>query len=154
MVPDYPSWLSEFASRNRFAHFQIGVDPDGGYPVPVKKASIQAWANAHPQYTYLYSQNATMEAGASGYPPSGSHYGKTPTVTINVDPSTTSIATGQGTVIAWAGINVTSCTGTNFTPSNIYGTASVAPETTTTYSINCTGPSGSAKASATVTVTP
>jgi hypothetical protein len=156
MVPDYPSWLSEFASRNTFVYFQLGPfgppDPDGGYPIPLKNASIQAWAKAYPQHVYLYNRKATLGAWANGYPPTGSLHSTAPSVTMNVDPSTTT--TAQGTVIAWAGFNVTSCTGTNFTPSNIYGTMSVSPTATTRYSISCTGPTGSASANATVTVTP
>jgi hypothetical protein len=57
------------------------------------------------------------------------------------------IPNGGSAVLTWDS-SAGSCTGTGFTASAAFGTATVSPSTTTTYSVNC----GGATASATVTV--
>jgi hypothetical protein len=74
-----------------------------------------------------------------------------PTATLSANP--TSIPSGQSSTLTWGSTNATSCTGTNFSTGNaVSGSLPVAPLTTTTYSVSCTGAAGSASASATVTV--
>ena len=64
-----------------------------------------------------------------------------------------SLSLNTGTVepaLSWIGTNVTSCTGVNFnTEGKISGAILVIPTDVTTYTINCTGPNGTASHSAT-----
>jgi hypothetical protein len=73
-----------------------------------------------------------------------------PTVTLSANP--TSITGGQSSTLTWGSTNATSCTGTGFTASGTSGTATVSPTTTQTYSVSCTGGSGTVTANVTVTV--
>lgn len=64
------------------------------------------------------------------------------------------IAVGQSSNLVWSSSNATSCTGTNFsTGMATGGTLPVSPTTTTTYTVTCTGPGGSATDATIVTVT-
>jgi hypothetical protein len=51
----YPAWLSTFVDNvtKDFTYFQLGVNPDGGYPIRRKKDAIQAWANSNPQFKFI-----------------------------------------------------------------------------------------------------
>jgi hypothetical protein len=76
-----------------------------------------------------------------------------PTVALSASPKT--IASGSSSTLTWSSTNATSCTasggwtGTEATS----GTQSVSPNSTTTYSLTCTGAGGTTSpASATVTV--
>ena len=78
----------------------------------------------------------------------------TPIPTVVVSASSTSITSGESSLITWDSTNATSCTGTNFSTGNaMSGSLSVTPATTTTYTLTCTGAGGSASQSTTVTVT-
>jgi hypothetical protein len=75
-----------------------------------------------------------------------------PTVTLTANP--TSITSGESSILTWSSTNATSCTassgwsGTKATSGNL----SVSPTSTTSYTLTCTGASGSAEASVTLTV--
>jgi hypothetical protein len=73
-----------------------------------------------------------------------------PTATLSANPA--SIAAGGSSTLTWGSTNATSCTGNGFTTTGTSGTATVSPTATQTYNIVCTGPGGTANASATVTV--
>ena len=77
-----------------------------------------------------------------------------PTVTLSALP--TAITAGEKSTLSWVTTNTTSCTASNAwtgmkpTP----GTQDVYPTSSTTYTLSCTGPGGSASKSVTVTVNP
>jgi hypothetical protein len=78
-------------------------------------------------------------------------------VTLTATPP--SLKAGQASKLTWTSKNTTSCTGSGFTVGNSgkyvtgpFAWALVFPKATTSYSITCTGPSGSATSMATVTV--
>jgi uncharacterized cupredoxin-like copper-binding protein len=76
-----------------------------------------------------------------------------PAVTFTADPL--SVTAGQTVHLAWSATDATSCTGTNFgTGGAVSGAKNVVPTQTTTYTLACTGPGGTATKSATVTVAP
>jgi hypothetical protein len=76
-----------------------------------------------------------------------------PAVTLSASP--TSIPNGASSTLAWTSANATSCSGTGkgFSPSGPSGSLAVSPGVTNTYSITCTGASGSASQSVAVAVT-
>lgn len=78
-----------------------------------------------------------------------------PTVLLTASPS--SITNGQSSTLMWSSSYATSCTGTNFSTggaaNNTSPGVSVSPTVTTTYTITCTGASGTASDSETVTFT-
>jgi peptidoglycan hydrolase-like protein with peptidoglycan-binding domain len=57
------------------------------------------------------------------------------------------IVMGSSTSLTWSTTNATSCTGTGFTAGASSGSVTVSPTATTTYSILCGGPGGSASQS-------
>lgn len=75
-----------------------------------------------------------------------------PTISLTADP--TSIIAGQSTVLTWLSTETTSCAAsggwTGSEPTS--GTASVSPVITTVYALSCTGGTGTANSSVTVTV--
>jgi hypothetical protein len=75
-----------------------------------------------------------------------------PTVTLNASP--TNIASGTAANLTWSSQNTSSCTASGGWSGTraVSGTASVTPTQTTTYTLNCSGPSGSTRASTTVSV--
>jgi hypothetical protein len=76
-----------------------------------------------------------------------------PQISLSVEPST--ITRGQTTTLTWQASNVLTCSGTNFSTNQaISGVIVISPTETTTFSISCQGPRGSASKSVTVTVTP
>ncbi len=74
-----------------------------------------------------------------------------PTVTLTASP--TSVSSGRASTLTWKATNATSCTGTGFTAGGTSGSVSVKPAKTTKYSISCSAPHSTAKATASVTVT-
>jgi hypothetical protein len=78
--------------------------------------------------------------------------GTTPTATLTAYPTT--VTTSQTSTLTWTSTNATSCTGTGFSTGGApQGMINVSPSQTTTYSITCTGATGtSAPKTATVTV--
>lgn len=91
------------------------------------------------------SASATVTVGA---PP-------TPTVTISVSP--TSVVLGSSATLTWSSTNATSCTASGAWSGNeaTSGTLAVGPSAagSDVYSLSCTGAGGTAKNSATLTVT-
>ena len=74
-----------------------------------------------------------------------------PTASLSANP--TSITAGQSSTLTWSSTNATSCTSTSFsTGGATAGSITVTPSSTTSYSVSCTGSSGTATASATVVV--
>ena len=102
---------------------------------------------------YTVHTGATKAAAANRYaltyvaaPPA------TPTASLTASPS--SITQGNSSVLTWSSTNATSCAGTGFATGNATsGSVSVSPNSTTSYTVTCTGPGGSANQSRTVTVT-
>lgn len=95
-------------------------------------------------YRALWGQSAIGQYATSG--------STTPTVAISASPTTVPAA-GQST-LAWSSTNATSCTasgswtGSEATSGNLI----VAPTTTSSYTITCTGPGGAGYATTQVTV--
>ncbi|HRH24508.1 MAG TPA: hypothetical protein PK109_02885, partial [Candidatus Paceibacterota bacterium] len=78
--------------------------------------------------------------------------GPAPTSSFSASP--TSVVSGNSSTLSWTSSNTSSCTGTGFsTGSATSGSVVVSPNTSTTYSLACTGAGGSVNKSATVTVT-
>lgn len=76
-----------------------------------------------------------------------------PTVSLSANP--TSIIYGQSSTLSWSSSNTTSCSldqGIGGVPTS--GSRSVSPANTTTYTLSCSGPGGSAQSSANVSVIP
>lgn len=78
--------------------------------------------------------------------------GASPAPTASLSASPASISTGGSSTLSWNSSNAASCAGSGFSASGTSGSAVVYPSATTTYSLTCSGPGGSATASATVTV--
>ena len=78
------------------------------------------------------------------------------TLTINLSANPTSINTGQSSTLTWSTTNATSCSASGGWSGgkSTSGSESVSPGSTTTYTLNCSGPSGSASRDVTVTVLP
>jgi hypothetical protein len=73
-----------------------------------------------------------------------------PLVSLAANPLST---TPKGTVsLTWSSAGTTRCDGSNFTVTDLSGTVTVRPDVTTTYTITCTGPGGTATRDVTVTV--
>lgn len=78
-------------------------------------------------------------------------YTATPSVTLTASPNP--LTAGSNGALTLTTSNVTSCTPTGFTTGGVVnGTFTISPVTTTTYSVTCTGPGGSASDSEQVTV--
>jgi hypothetical protein len=75
-----------------------------------------------------------------------------PVTAVSLAANPTSVNAGQSSTLSWDATNATSCTFRNFAASGLAGSAVVKPSVTTTYSISCSGKSGSAKATASVAV--
>jgi malectin (di-glucose binding ER protein) len=90
-----------------------------------------------------------MEGKVWPYPTGGSQL---PSINFAALPNT--IAQGQSSVLTWSISNATSCTGSGGWTGTIAisGTQTVTPAQSTTYTLSCTGSSGSATQSITVTV--
>ncbi len=109
---------------------------------------------------YEYQVRAVNSAGSSALPANSVAVvtsaacvaGPTPTVTLSA--SSASITSGSSSTLTWSSTNATSCTasgawsGTQATS----GTQAVSPTSTSTYTLSCTGASGSASGSTTVSV--
>ncbi|MDP3800438.1 MAG: hypothetical protein Q8Q90_03385 [bacterium] len=76
-----------------------------------------------------------------------------PTVSISVSP--TSITQGSAATLSWSSSNSSSCSVTNVggVQPNMFGATTVRPNSTTSYTISCSGSGGSNSSSATLTVT-
>ena len=62
---------------------------------------------------------------------------------VTLSPSVTVLNTGDTFSLIWAGINTTSCTGTNFnTNGQNSGNVTLSPTVTTSYSVTCTNANG------------
>jgi len=76
----------------------------------------------------------------------------TPSVKLTANP--TSVAAGDSAILTWTSSNVSSVQSSTFGASAISGHVTVGPlSETTSYSITCTGPNGSATGRATISVT-
>jgi hypothetical protein len=72
-------------------------------------------------------------------------------VTLSADPTT--ISKGQNSTLSWMSQNATNCSAPWTSATSTNGTQIVTPDSTTSYTISCTGQSGTASSTATVTVT-
>ena len=145
----------------------------GALAAPVKftgggfsSASAPSCVGGECTQTFNVLPNATAGTYTAciGFQGAGSAYGTScdtgtvtavaPTVTISALPTT--ITLGQSTTLTWSSTNTTACTASNgwSGSQSTGGTASETPGSagTVTYTISCTGPGGSANASAAVTV--
>ena len=76
-------------------------------------------------------------------------------VIVKLTASPSVITQGGSSLLTWSSTNATSCRATGGVVASdvtLNGTYSVSPKETTTYSLTCTGPAGTASASSTVTV--
>ena len=86
------------------------------------------------------------------YDPSNLPKGYLPVITLSVIPEL--INPGQSSILRWSTTDATSCVGdSSWGGSTTSGSAVVSPTRTTVYAITCTGPAGSTRASALITVT-
>ena len=76
---------------------------------------------------------------------------ETVSVQLSADPST--IVKGQNSTLSWTSQNAVSCGAPWTTATSTSGSQIVTPDSTTSYTISCTGQSGTASSTATVTVT-
>lgn len=108
-----------------------------------------------PASTSTYTLTCTGAGGSANASAMVTVTGSTvPTVTLTASPAT--IAFGAGSSLTWSSTNATSCDATggwDGLKATSGGTQSVSPTSTTTYILACTNSSGSAVASATVTIT-
>lgn len=74
-----------------------------------------------------------------------------PSVTLSANPQT--IVKGNSSTLSWNSQNTTSCSAAWTSATSTSGTATVSPDSTTDYSITCTGSKGSVSATTTITVT-
>jgi hypothetical protein len=131
------SWSSANATSCTGTNFSTGNATSGSVTVS-------------PIGTTTYTVNCSGSAGSASA-------STTLTVSAGLTASLTanpiSISGGQSSTLTWSSNNANSCTGTNFSTGNATsGSVAVSPSATTTYSISCTGSSGTISASATVTV--
>lgn len=107
--------------------------------------------------TYIFDISCTVSAGPSPITDSALVVvsdNTPPSVTATITAIPSSITSGQSSTLVWSSTNATTCSGANFSTGGATGgTTSVSPTITTTYSVTCTGPSGSATDATTVTVT-
>jgi hypothetical protein len=92
----------------------------------------------------------TVVAAVALKPSSGPPPPIGPTVSLSANPQTIT----PFSHLSWTSMNADSCTTSGFSGSGTNGSATVKPGSTTTYSITCKGPGGSATAKTTVTVVP
>ena len=80
----------------------------------------------------------------------------TPQPSVNLTASPTQITAGASANLSWSSSNVTSCTASGGWSGSLTtsGTRAIAPSSTTTYMLSCTGSSGPVNGSATITVQP
>jgi hypothetical protein len=111
----------------------------------------RATTSVSPRSTTTYTLSCTGNGGSAQQSATVTVLAP-PTVTLSAGP--TSIASGGSSTLTWSSTSATSCsasggwTGTKATS----GTVKVAPTSTATYTLSCTGNDGSAQESATVTV--
>ncbi len=108
-----------------------------------------------PREGYEYSVVALNDFGASAFSNkktvlSSNECPVAPVVFLNANPGT--INEGETSKLTWSSQNATSCSASWTDSQNTGGNQTVKPSTTTTYEIVCTGPGGSANATAKVTV--
>jgi hypothetical protein len=72
--------------------------------------------------------------------------------TIDLDTDQHFLNPGETSVLVWSAFNATSCRAPWTTSNATSGSPAVTPASTTTYTLTCTGPGGSSKASTTVNV--
>ncbi len=100
--------------------------------------------------TFATTQTIVVNNGSGGGGGGGTVY-PTPTASLSASPAT--ITLGQSVTLTWSETNATTCGGTNFTTSNtLSGSITLTPQTTTVYTLTCSGNGGTATAHATVTV--
>lgn len=98
--------------------------------------------------TYTAHSGTGTTAGTDYY---ALTYSATPSVSLTASPNP--LNSGSNGALTLTTSNVTSCTPTGFsTGAVVNGTFTISPVTTTTYSVTCTGPGGSASDSEQVTV--
>lgn len=112
-------------------------------------SSSCAWSTCQGSVCYDSCGNGYAGVLDCSPPPGGD-----PAPTASLSASPTTIASGGSSTLTWSSSNATSCTGGGFSTGNATsGTRSVSPSSTSTYTLQCTGPGGSVTRSATVTVT-
>lgn len=130
------SWTSNNAESCTGTNFSTGGATSGSVFVTPAQTTVYS-VNCDGKTA---SQTITVSAPAA------------PTATMTV--SSASIQWGASSQISWSSTGATSCSGTNFaTGGATSGNMSVSPTQTTTYTVSCTGSTGSASAYKTVTVT-
>jgi len=105
--------------------------------------------------TTTFSLTCTGAGGSAGSSATVTVNAPTPTVTLTASP--TSLSSGASATLTWSSTNATSCVGSGGWSGSIATSGSQstgALSTTTTYQLGCSGPGGTAQASAKVTVIP
>ena len=104
----------------------------------------------------LIAAAAAVAAAAAAAGCSGPTESATPKPTVALAASPDSLASGQSSLLTWSSTNATGCqagggwSGARATS----GSQSVAPDSTTSYALSCTGAGGTAAQAATVTIVP
>jgi hypothetical protein len=108
----------------------------------------------YPTTTTTYTWSCTDPNGTTAVNTTVTVPVPAPVPTASLSASPTSITGGSSSTLTWGSTNATSCTGTNFsTGSATSGSVLVSPNSSTTYSVSCTGPGGTSSVSnATVTI--
>lgn len=125
---------------------------DGGGGGGVEAAALLALGGNQSTWTITYTLHTGtgVQAYSRGYTLT---YTPPTQTTASLSASPSSITSGNYSLLTWSSTNATSCTGTGFnTGGATSGSVSVAPGSTTSYSVSCTGAGGTATKSATVTV--
>ncbi len=170
---DTVSWTTQNLTANPTAITRNTGSPASFTPSPLASGSQSATLGYGQTTFYLYHNGVLLgQAVATASCASGSSWdGSTcvvippvpPSVILNASPAT--VYSGNAATLSWTTAGVTSCTASASPASTswvgVRGTASVYPHestgaltTTTTFTLSCTGPNGSADSSKTVTVVP
>ena len=107
----------------------------------------------YPTQSSTYAITCTGAGGSATSSASVSVTAAAPTISLTASPS--SISAGQSSTLSWSTSNATGCVGSGGWSGTMStgGSASVAPGSTTSYTLACTGSGGSATKSVTVSVT-
>lgn len=129
----------------------LSINQGVGSVTPVASGST----NVSPTVTTTYTGTVTGPGGTTNCTTTLTVTAPSaPTLNLNATPA--SIIEGQSSTLSWTSANATSCTasGAWSGTKSLTGSESVSPLTTSTYTLQCSGPGGSITQNVTVTVTP
>lgn len=117
--------------------------------------TVNGWQTDKYYGAIVYSQSQAQGGRTVSYQcPSLTVNANAPTATLTANP--VSVTQGSASTLTWSSTNAASCSidnGVGTVTPNTTGTSSVTPSVSTTYTLTCTGPGGTATSMATVSVT-